>query len=176
MTDSTEGTSTTSWKRTAKPSRIALSNRGESASAKTSSRIMRWAESARATASADIRSGRSFDFATDITISSPRSIGSIIEQRARLGRMENELLAVHAHVYGPVILEFDRESRTATNDADVFGIDVDAEFVSLLNNFRSQLFRSFPICYGKNNFLVNEIVVLKSCKIGRAILGPSKED
>src|SRR2546425_269794 len=104
MMERTAGTCTKSSKRTAKPSRIALSNRGESASDRMSSRRMRCAESARGTGSAGILSSRSFDLATDMTISSPRSIGSILEYFSGLGGVEDQLVAVHFHVYRPVIL------------------------------------------------------------------------
>ena len=85
-------------------------------------------------------------------------------------------MTVQPHVYRPVILELQRECRTAAGDVNVFWINVDAEFVSSLNDIYSQPFRIFPIRDGKRNFLVNEIVVLKSCKVGRAILGRGKEN
>src|SRR3954462_5072760 len=109
MTDNSAGTAATSWNRTAKPSRIALSNLGESASERTSSRRMRCGESESATGSAGIQSGRSFDFAIDITISRPRSIGSILEQFSGFGCVEDQILLVRAHVDGPVIFEIERE-------------------------------------------------------------------
>jgi hypothetical protein len=74
-----------------------------------------------------------------------------------------------------MIFQLERERRPAASDANVFGINVDAEIASPLNNFRSQHFRRFPIRYSERNFLVNIIVVLKSRKISRTILGRGDE-
>lgn len=53
---------------------------------------------------------------------------------------------------------------------------MEPEFVSPLNNIGPDDVRSFPIRYSERDFLMDEVVVLKSCKICRAVLGPGKEN
>ena len=53
---------------------------------------------------------------------------------------------------------------------------MDPEFVSPLNDIGPDDLRGFPIRYSKRDFLMDEVVVLKSCKICRAVLGPCKEN
>ena len=105
MIERTAGTRVKSSKQTAKPSRTALSNGGESASARTSSRRMRCSESASATDLAGILSGRSFALAADMTISNPRSMGSILENFSGFGSVEDELVTVDSQVYRPVVFQ-----------------------------------------------------------------------
>src|SRR5207237_7986257 len=99
----------TASKRTAKPARVAVSKRGESASERISSRRMRSMESASGTDSAGIQSRRSFDFATDMTISSPRSIGSILEYVSGFLRVEHQLVLVNSEVDRQTVFKVHRE-------------------------------------------------------------------
>src|SRR5437588_11142981 len=119
MTESVAGIPVRSSKRTAKPSRIALSKGGESASAKTSSRRTRNMLSTSGTASAGIQSGRSFAFAVDRIISSPRSIGSILENFSGLGDMKHEIVLVDAQIYRPAIVKFNVQRRPALGHMDI---------------------------------------------------------
>src|SRR5205823_4901969 len=171
MIERTAGTRVKSSKHTAKPSRIALSNGGESASAGTSWRRMRCSESASATDSAGILSGRSFAPAADMTISRPRSMGSIFENFSRFGSLEDEVVAVDFHVYRPVVFQLQGESRTAPSYMNVPGLDRNPEFARLLSNIDPQLLGSLPVCHGELYFLPDKIIELKSGKIRRDILG-----
>ena len=85
-------------------------------------------------------------------------------------------MLVDSHVYRPVILELEQECRATARDVNIFWINVNAEFVSPLNDIGPDDLRGFPIRYGESHFLVNKIVVLKSCKISGAVLGPCKEN
>src|SRR2546421_8839418 len=132
-------------------------------------------ESTSETGSAGIQSGRSFDFATDITISRPRSIGSILEYFSRFRRMEHELVFVDSHVDRPAVFKLERECGAAPCDVNVFGTHGDAEVAALRNNPGTDHLRAFSIRHGERYFLMNVVVELKRRKIGRPILGPGEE-
>src|SRR5262249_49287157 len=124
----TAGTFARSSKRTAKPSRMALSKGGESASRKTSSRRIRCMQSVNDTDSAAIQSARSFDCAVVMTISSPRSIGSILEQLSRLRYMESEVVTVNLEIYRPSVVHLESERGAAFRDAYVVLRQINSEF------------------------------------------------
>jgi hypothetical protein len=89
--------------------------------------------------------------------------------------MENEHVLVQLHVYRPVILKLERERRATPRDMNVFRANLNSKFVPLLNDIGPDYVRCFSIRYGERYFLVNEIVVLESGKVGGAILGPGEE-
>src|SRR5438477_6948478 len=98
---------------------MALSKRGESASDNTSSRRMRCIDSSSGADSVGIRSGRSFALAVDMTISSPRSIGSILEYFSVLGNVEYQLMLVNPQIDRPVILDLKRERGSAAGNQNI---------------------------------------------------------
>src|SRR6266850_488230 len=175
ITDKTAGTSARSSKRTAKPSRIALSKGGESASAKTSSRRIREIDSESGTDSAAIRSGRSLDSATDMTISSPRSIVSILEYFSRFGGVEHQILLVDPQVNGPVVLQIQRKRRAAAGDLYIFRLNPNAEFLRLLNNIGTNAFRGLPCGDCVLHLLPDVVIELKCGEVGGHILRRSEK-
>src|SRR5215471_2696326 len=99
----------TSSNRTAKPSRMALSKRGESESASTSSRRIRWSESVSGTDSGGIRSGLARLEASAMTISTPRSIAIIFEAFARLPEVALHLIYKHPKIHRNAVVDFYRK-------------------------------------------------------------------
>src|SRR5262249_27668227 len=151
---------------TAKPSRIALSKGGESASAKTSSRRTREILSNNGTGSAGIQSARSFAFAVDRTISSPRSILSILENFSRFRDVKHEIVLVDAQIDGPAIFELDEQGRAALGHMHIAFVERDAELLGFCQDIGSNRICSLSCGRCKFHFLPDEIIELECCEIG----------
>src|SRR5438552_15278672 len=133
---------------------------------------MRCIESSRGTGSAGIQSGRSFAWAVDMTISSPRSIGSIFEYLSQLRRVEDQLVTIDPHIDRPVIFHLKRERRSTARDPNVARRDRNAQLFGFLNDVRPKRVCRLSRARGVFHFLTDEIVELESRKIGRRVLRP----
>src|SRR5207247_9639933 len=102
--------------------------------------------------------GRASDFETDITISRPRSIGSILVGLSRFGGVKDEVVTVESHVDRPVILQLQRECGATPYDMDVARLNHNTEFVGLLNDVGPQHLGRLPVGYGVLYFLPDIIV------------------
>src|SRR5262245_56926702 len=144
---------------------MALSKRGESASETISSRRIRCMQSTSATDSAAIQSGRSFAFAVDMTISSPRSMGSILKYFAGFRRVENQFVLVDLHIDGPVVFHLKRERWPTLCDANVVLRYRNSEFRRFLKDVPAKRFSSFSRTRRVFDFLANKVIELKSREV-----------
>src|SRR3954470_16365160 len=146
---------------TAKPSRIALPNRGESESATTSSRRIRCIASVNGTDSAGIRSGRASSEARYITILTPRSIAIIFKQWSCGNDVLGPLKLMNAQVDGQRIVNFHTERRTAFRNVDIARFNGYIPVFRFVRNGSPNFFRGFPLAGSEPHFLIHGILELK---------------
>src|SRR5262245_18549232 len=105
-----------------------------------------------------------------MTISSPRSIGSILEQLSRLRNSESEVVFINLEIDRPAIIDFHSERRASLSNANVVLRERDAEFFALRNNVAAQNVDSLPRRRGELYILADRVVELERGIVGRNIL------
>ena len=96
----------------------------------------------RGTISAGIQSGRALSAATEVTISSPRSI-EIICRRALTGLeyVEIQVALIEPQIDRNAVIQFQRECRTAPRDSNVFRRRWRFQLLRLLHELRVRTVR-----------------------------------
>ena len=117
-----------------------------------------------------MRPGRSLAFATDMTISSPRSIASILEYFPGLGGVEYQLVVVNLQVDWKPILQLERERRPSTRNTNITRGNRNAHLFSLLNDIRPEFFSGFSGGGRELHFLPDEIIEFECREVGRNVL------
>lgn len=82
---------------------------------------------------------------------------------------------VDPHVDWPVILDYQREGRTAAGDDNIFLGDRNCEVARSLKDLAAQKIGGFARTLCESHFLVDEIAELERSEIGRQVLSSSEQ-
>src|SRR4051812_38452061 len=110
------------------------------------------------TDSAGIWSARCLDLAVDITISSPRSIGIILECFSGVRRMKNQHVVVNLHIDRPLVVHVESERRPLAGNMNILLRYGNTEFGCFSKDIHSNGVNCLPRSAGIFHLLANVIV------------------